>query len=176
MKKNFWTSLQRILGLPTQKIVIKLSKIWVWNPRSGIRKKPIPDPWSLYRGQKGTGSRIRIRNTALKPAVWHKSGRHNQSCGSATLLADPDPFFKSFQFNDPDPNPAPHQSDANLGHHWSTGPPRLHFEPLHLHCELPWLHFSILSLYSSWIFLSNTVPDPDFTVTRIQSFSLLVSC
>jgi hypothetical protein len=31
---------------------------------SGIRKKPIPDPGS--RGQKGTGSRIRIRNTAKK--------------------------------------------------------------------------------------------------------------
>jgi hypothetical protein len=29
---------------------------------SGIRKKPISDPGS--RGQKGTGSRIRIRNTA----------------------------------------------------------------------------------------------------------------
>jgi hypothetical protein len=28
---------------------------------SGIRKKPIPDPGS--GGQKGTGSRIRIRNT-----------------------------------------------------------------------------------------------------------------
>jgi hypothetical protein len=28
---------------------------------SGIREKPIPDPGS--RGQKGTGSRIRIRNT-----------------------------------------------------------------------------------------------------------------
>jgi hypothetical protein len=33
---------------------------------SGIRKKPIPDPGS--RGQKGTGSRIRIRNTAFKTA------------------------------------------------------------------------------------------------------------
>jgi hypothetical protein len=30
---------------------------------SGIRKKFIPDPGS--RGQKGTGSRIRIRNTAI---------------------------------------------------------------------------------------------------------------
>jgi hypothetical protein len=29
----------------------------IWDPRSGIRKKPIPDPGS--RGQKGTGSRIR---------------------------------------------------------------------------------------------------------------------
>jgi hypothetical protein len=35
------------------------------DPRSGIRKKPIPDPGS--RGQKAPnpGSRIRIRNTAL---------------------------------------------------------------------------------------------------------------
>ncbi len=31
------------------------------DPGSGIRRKPIPDPGS--RGQKGTGSRIRIRNT-----------------------------------------------------------------------------------------------------------------
>jgi hypothetical protein len=31
-------------------------------PRSGIRKKPIPEPGS--RGQIGTGSRIRIHNTA----------------------------------------------------------------------------------------------------------------
>jgi hypothetical protein len=30
------------------------------DPGSGIRKKPIPDPGS--RGQKGTGSRFRIRN------------------------------------------------------------------------------------------------------------------
>ncbi len=31
------------------------------DPRTEIREKPIPDPGS--RGQKGTGSRIRIRNT-----------------------------------------------------------------------------------------------------------------
>jgi hypothetical protein len=39
-------------------------KIWALKNRglgSGIRKKPIPDPGS--RGQKGTGSWIRIRNT-----------------------------------------------------------------------------------------------------------------
>jgi hypothetical protein len=39
-----------------------LSKIWVWDPGSEIRKKPIPDPGS--RGQKCTGSQTRIRNTA----------------------------------------------------------------------------------------------------------------
>jgi hypothetical protein len=33
------------------------------DPRSGIRKKPIPDPGSS--GQNGTGSWIRIRNTSL---------------------------------------------------------------------------------------------------------------
>ncbi len=31
----------------------------------GSGKKPIPDPGSGSRGQKGTGSRIRIRNTSI---------------------------------------------------------------------------------------------------------------
>ncbi len=61
LKKKIWASFQRIIELFTQKIITKLSEIWVWDPRSGIRKKPIPNPGS--RGQKGTGSRIRIRNT-----------------------------------------------------------------------------------------------------------------
>jgi hypothetical protein len=49
----------------------KLSEIMVG---SGIRKKPIPDPGS--GGQKGTGSRIRIRNTGIK--IWEtvKCRRH----------------------------------------------------------------------------------------------------
>jgi hypothetical protein len=54
LKKKMWTNFQRIIELFTQKIVSKLSKIWVWDPRSGIREKPIPDPGS--RGQKGPGS------------------------------------------------------------------------------------------------------------------------
>jgi hypothetical protein len=37
---------------------------------SGIRKKPIPDPGS--RGQKGTVSRIRIRNTGGKCESWKR--------------------------------------------------------------------------------------------------------
>jgi hypothetical protein len=56
LKKKIWANFQRIIELFTKKIVTKLSKIWIWDPRSGIRKKPIPDPGS--RGQKGTGSRI----------------------------------------------------------------------------------------------------------------------
>jgi hypothetical protein len=76
LKKKIWANFQKIIELFTQKIVTKLSKIWVWDPGSGIRdpgsgiRDPgsgknlfrIPDPGS--RGQKGTGSRIRIRNTA----------------------------------------------------------------------------------------------------------------
>jgi hypothetical protein len=61
LKKKNLANFQRIVELFTQKIVSKLSKIWVWDPRSGIRKKPIPDPGS--RGQKGTESQVRIRNT-----------------------------------------------------------------------------------------------------------------
>jgi hypothetical protein len=56
LKKKIWANFQRIIELFTQKIVKKFSKIWGWDPGSGIRKKPIPDPGS--RGQKGTGSRI----------------------------------------------------------------------------------------------------------------------
>jgi hypothetical protein len=74
LKKNIWANFQRIIKLFTQKIVTKLSKIWVWDTGSEIRdpektypgsriqgskRHRIPDP-----GQKGTGSRIRIRNTA----------------------------------------------------------------------------------------------------------------
>jgi hypothetical protein len=63
LKKKIWANFQRIIKLFTQNIVTKLSKIWVWDPGSEIRdpEKPIPDPGS--RGQKSTGSRIRIRNT-----------------------------------------------------------------------------------------------------------------
>ncbi len=41
---------QRIIEI----FVKKLFKIWSWDPGSGSRNKPIPDPGS--RGQKGTGS------------------------------------------------------------------------------------------------------------------------
>jgi hypothetical protein len=73
LKKKIWAKFQRIIELFTQKVVSKLSKIWVWDPGSGFRNKPIPDTGS--RGQKGTGSRIRIRNTdkILKfkqPYLW----------------------------------------------------------------------------------------------------------
>ncbi len=66
MKKKHWAN--------SQKNGIKLSKVWVWDPglpRSGIQKKRIPDPGS--RSQKGTGSRIRIRNTAMEDICTYHS-------------------------------------------------------------------------------------------------------
>ncbi len=74
-KKKIWANFQKIIELFTQKIVTKLSKIWVWYPGSEIRdpRSEIRDPGSgknLFRipdpgcrGQKGIGSRIRIRYT-----------------------------------------------------------------------------------------------------------------
>ncbi len=58
---------------------------------SRIRKKPIPDPGS--RGQKGTVSRIRIRNTAGYSALLAPK----KKCGSRQIsVADPDPGSGAF--------------------------------------------------------------------------------
>jgi hypothetical protein len=44
LKKKIWTNFQRIIELFTQKIVTKLSKIWVWAPGSRKNLFRIPDP------------------------------------------------------------------------------------------------------------------------------------
>ena len=82
VKKKIWANFQRIVEVFAQKIFNMLSNIWIWDPRSGIRKKPIPDPGS--RGQKGTGSRIRIRNTAFWMMGGSGSGsdKNNYRSGS----------------------------------------------------------------------------------------------
>ncbi len=56
--ENIWANRQRIILLFTQKIVSKLSKVWVLH-----LVKPIPDPW--YRIWWSKRHRIRIRNTAM---------------------------------------------------------------------------------------------------------------
>jgi hypothetical protein len=55
LKKKIWANFQRILPKKLSKSSSKYG-LGIRDPRSGIRKKPIPDPGS--RGQKGTGSRI----------------------------------------------------------------------------------------------------------------------
>ncbi len=71
-------SFHRIIELFNQTFVTELSKIRVWDPRSGIwdPEKPISNCGSGSRGQKGTGSRI--RNTAraiLFLGRWKGSNR-----------------------------------------------------------------------------------------------------
>jgi hypothetical protein len=56
LKKKIWANFSKNYRTFCPKIVTKLSKIWIWDPGS--------------RGQKGTGSRIRIRNTES----WRKIG------------------------------------------------------------------------------------------------------
>ncbi len=70
-EKNL-SQFSKSLGLFTQKIVTKLSKIWTWDPGSGtrdpgsgIRKKPIPDPGSQIQGSK----KHQIRNTGPRNAI-----------------------------------------------------------------------------------------------------------
>ncbi len=52
LKKTILANFQRIIELFAQKIVTKLSKVWVWDPGSGIgffqrsKRHRIPDPGS----------------------------------------------------------------------------------------------------------------------------------
>ncbi len=62
LKKQIWANFQRIIELFTQNIVTKLSKIWVWDLGSGIRKKPIPDPGVKKTPDPGSGS-VSLSNT-----------------------------------------------------------------------------------------------------------------
>ncbi len=64
-RKKFGPNFKELLKFLPKKLSLSSQKygFGIRDPRSGIRKKPIPDPGS--RGQKGTGSRIRIRNTGF---------------------------------------------------------------------------------------------------------------
>jgi hypothetical protein len=63
LKKKIWANIQRIIELFPQKIVTKLSKIWIWDPGSGKNLFRIPDPG--VKKAPDSGSRIRIRNTEV---------------------------------------------------------------------------------------------------------------
>ncbi len=73
LKKKIWANFQRIIELFTQKIVTKLSKIWLWDPGSEIR-----DPEKTYSGSRIQGSK-RHRIPDPGSATLEKS-RRKMSC------------------------------------------------------------------------------------------------
>jgi hypothetical protein len=105
LKKIICGNFQRIIKLFTQKIGKRLSKIWVWDPGSEIR-----DPEKTYSGsrnQKGTGSRIRIRNLGLHVFCFYrvgelsgdqeiKSQRNPELSCSSSLITSRTIFFRTF--------------------------------------------------------------------------------
>jgi hypothetical protein len=75
-----WANFQRIINFLPKTLSLSSQKYGFWirdprseiqDPRSEIWKKPILDPGSRSRGQKGTGSRIRNRNTVLTNNCRH---------------------------------------------------------------------------------------------------------
>jgi hypothetical protein len=74
LKKRIWANFQRIIEVFTQKLSLSSQKygFWIWDPRSWIRKKPIPDPGS--RGSKrhripdSNPHWLRPRNSSPPPA------------------------------------------------------------------------------------------------------------
>ncbi len=67
LKKKIWANFKKIIELFTQKIVTKLSKVWVWDPGSEIR-----DPEKTYSGSRIQGSkRHRIPDPGSGSATLH---------------------------------------------------------------------------------------------------------
>jgi hypothetical protein len=72
LKKKIWASFQRIkeiIEVVTQKVVTKLSKIWVWDPGSGINLFRIPDPGVKKTPDPGSRS---------APLIFHTDPDHAQ--------------------------------------------------------------------------------------------------
>jgi hypothetical protein len=71
LKKKIWANFQRMVELFTQKIVSKLSKIWVWDSGSEIR-----DPEKTYSGSRIQGSKRRWIPDP-DPQHWKKNTQKN---------------------------------------------------------------------------------------------------
>ncbi len=72
LKKKIWSNFHRIIERFTQKIVTKLSKVWVWDPGSEIR-----DPEKTYSGSRIQGSkRHRIPDPGSGSATLLKGQSH----------------------------------------------------------------------------------------------------
>jgi hypothetical protein len=55
-KQKIWINFQRIIEFFTPKVVIKLSKICIWDPGSGKNLSRIPDQWVKKASDPGSGS------------------------------------------------------------------------------------------------------------------------
>ncbi len=80
LNNKIWANFQRIIELLPKKLSLSFQKygFGIRDPRSGIRKKPIPDPGSRIQGSKrhqipDPRSRIRIRNTGIRNAACRPS-------------------------------------------------------------------------------------------------------
>ncbi len=90
LNKKIWANFQRIIELLTQKIVTKLSKIWVWDPGSriqGSKKDRIQDPdpgWKKF----GSGIRDKHPRSATLLNCWISSSTGtliNPNCFTSVL-------------------------------------------------------------------------------------------
>jgi len=93
-KKKVWANFQRIIELFTQKIIKKLSKIWVRDPGSGSeiqgsKRHRIPDPEHCYLYKKiirihehAGGTRILLFYECLpnKSATFYPNSSKNRGC------------------------------------------------------------------------------------------------
>jgi hypothetical protein len=79
LKKKIWPNFPRIIEVFTQKNVTKPSKIWVWDPESGIRDPGsgknlfrIPDPGAKKAPDPGSGSATLVISPPFPPLfpVW----------------------------------------------------------------------------------------------------------
>jgi hypothetical protein len=85
LKKKVWPNFQRIRNLFTQKIVTKLSKIWVWDPGSGKNLFRIQDPGVKKASDLGSGSATLV-NILDRFLISYK-----ECCGSGSVSGlDPD--------------------------------------------------------------------------------------
>jgi hypothetical protein len=75
LKKNIWASFQRIIEQFTQKIVIRLSNLWVWETGSGKNLFRIPDPG--FKKAPDPGSRI--CNTARNAKIVSQKGKKGRN-------------------------------------------------------------------------------------------------
>jgi hypothetical protein len=95
LKKKIWANFQRIIELSTQKIVTKLSKIWVWDPGFEIRDpgseirdpgSEIQDPGSEIRDPGSGKNLFRIPDPRVRKAPDPGSRIRDPGSGSATLI------------------------------------------------------------------------------------------